>query len=200
MVMGGLTWFGWKRAPMQRLADYVSRRHLVLWAITVLSCLVSFVFIGVSCYFFLKAPSHIIDQPYWSALKDIGPAIGASWVFSAALLTITAAGITAIASLNDSGSQSEARRRAITRICVGEIKAFWDRCNSLELDHKLRVHIAWLKIQTKVRTISSFFEEISVTTGLCSFALTRKLWANWMKRSVPDTSRFPLVADISYPG
>ena len=119
-----------------------SRRHRVLWAVT---CLFIFDFIGLSSYLFFKSPSHIEDQSYWSALKDIGPAIGASWVFSAALLTITAAGITAIESLKDSESRSEARTRAIRRVCIGEIKAFWDRCNSLELDRKLSDHTAWLK-------------------------------------------------------
>jgi hypothetical protein len=120
-------------------------RHPVLWVVTAASALLSAVFIAGSVFVFLHAPDKIQDQHLWSALKDIGPAVAGSWVLCAALLAITAAGITALVTVRDSEARTNAREAAIARVCIGEIKAFWDQCNRLELNDKLEQHIAWLK-------------------------------------------------------
>jgi hypothetical protein len=120
-------------------------RHAWLWFVTIASILLCILFFIGSLCVFEKAPDDIEHQHIWGRLKDIGPAIAGSWVLCAALLAITAAGITALAALSDSEDHTKAREKAIKRVCVGEIKAFWDMCNRLELRTKLRNHISWLK-------------------------------------------------------
>jgi hypothetical protein len=120
---------------------------VVLWTVTALSAILSAIFVGGSLVVFFNAPDHIEHQHLWAPLKDIGPAIAGSWVLCAALLAITAAGITALVALGDSEAHTKAREQAIARVCIGEIKAFWDLCNRLQLHSKLQGHISWLENQ-----------------------------------------------------
>jgi hypothetical protein len=120
-------------------------KHPWLWTVTLACAVVSLIVLVGGLYILKVAPDNISGQHLWSALKDIGPAIAGSWVLCAALLAITATGITSIVTLKDSESRVIGRVTAIRRVCVGEIKSFWDRCNELELHIKLTDHIAWMK-------------------------------------------------------
>lgn len=93
------------------------------------------------------APDGIKEQHFWSAVKDIGPAIAGSWVLCAALLAITAAGVTAISSATDADNRDAARLEAIKRVCIAEIQTFFDRCNELKLHATLTDHLKWLRKQ-----------------------------------------------------
>jgi hypothetical protein len=109
------------------------------------SLVLAVLFVLVSIAAIFCAPIPIGEQFFWAALKDIGPAIAGSWVLSAGLLTLTAAGINNRAAAREVEASNTRRKEAIRQVCVGEVKSFWDRANHLELHKKLQDHLGWLR-------------------------------------------------------
>ena len=124
-----------------------ANRPRVRWGLQILSWIcagLSLVIFGIGIYGLDLARTPNTD-PIWKAVQDIGPAVAGSWVLCAALLAVTAAGITAISNSNDADRRTAGEREAVRKVCVGEIKSFWDHANRLDLHAKLTEHIAWLK-------------------------------------------------------
>ena len=121
------------------------RRHWVWLVVTALSASSAGAVVAASILIFNHAPVSIKEQPFWGALKDIGPAIAGSWVLAAALLAITATAMTILSAARDNDLRANERLRSILQACVSEILSFYDRTNELQLLPKLRDHVQWLQ-------------------------------------------------------
>jgi hypothetical protein len=101
-------------------------------------------FLGMTLWLLHLGPGN--EKPnVWKALEKDGPFVAGSWVLCAALLSLSAVGITLRASARDA-DELEARKKQDTRqLLRAEILAFWDRLNRLKLRSGLEDHVAWLK-------------------------------------------------------
>ena len=123
---------------------FPSNRFVALECVTGVAMVLAVAVFGESVRLFNQYPAAHGATPFWTPVEKIGPTIAGSWVLCAALLAIVAAGVTALAARQDSEARAIARRRATKHLCAGEVRAFWDRCNQLELHAKLKDHIVWL--------------------------------------------------------
>jgi hypothetical protein len=113
----------------------------LIWAPLV----VAVALVAAGTYLMFVSPRPISAEAFWSPLKEIGPAIAGFWVLAAALLTLTAAGLTLRAGARDAQDREEARRASVRQLCRAEVLSFWDHVNSLTLHAKLQDHLNWLR-------------------------------------------------------
>ena len=117
---------------------------------------------------------------FWKALEKDGPFVAGSWVLCAALLSLTAIGLTLKVTADDNARNEARRRNDARQLLRAEILAFWDRLNQLELHAGLERQVAWLKRLNSKEPLPD--------DNLCPNIYRRNLGDEWfmISRSTPS--------------
>ena len=117
--------------------------RMLIWAPALVAVLI--LLSGILALF--AYPLRHNDILFWTALEKIGPAVAGSWVLCAALLSITAVAWTVREGRKQEDGRVRHRKEAVRQVCIGEIKAFWDRLNNLDLLTQLEIHLGELNVE-----------------------------------------------------